>query len=255
MKRTTPGATMRAFAFALLLPLAGGLAGCDSLTGSSNSDSIEGTWVVTDGDYTLFVEITSSTITVYDGQLTGCFEREMYTINEHDGDQYTLEEQSSGFTLTFTIRRQGDNLVVGFGSETETYAPSDQNLDQLEICAVETGGGSDPSIVCADLPTISVGQTVVGDLSAGDDMYNGRYYDLYGLTLTSQTQVNIAAASDAIDTYLFLYQGDGTFIMENDDGGTGTNSNLIPTLDAGCYRIEVTSFFSSETGSYTLSVN
>ncbi len=237
-----------------MLPLAG-LVGCDALTGSSNNDSIEGTWVLTDGDYTVFIEVTSSTVTVFDGQMDTCFEREVYEITERDGEDYTLTEQTSGFSLTITIRRDGDNLTVGLGSETETYSPSDQNLAQLEICPVETGGGSDPSIDCSTLPAISVGQTIIGELTTGDDMNNSKYYDLYGLTLNAQTQVHIAATSDAVDMYLYLYESDGTFIMENDDGGTGTNSSLMPTLDAGCYRIEVTSYFSSETGSYTVSVN
>lgn len=256
MNSTAQGAGIRALALALtfVLPVVG-LAGCDAITGSSDSDSTQGTWVLVEGNQTTFVEVTVSTIIVYDGRLDSCFERAVYDIIHQDGDTYTLSGPVATEVAIFTITRQGDDLVIDDQGQRRTFAASDQDLAQLDLCGVDAGGGADPSIDCSTLPTISLGQTVVGELSVGDDMNSGRYYDLYGLTLTSQIQVTIAAASNAVDTYLYLYESDGTFVTKNDDGGTGPNSSMMPTLDAGCYRIELTSYFSGETGSYTLSVN
>ena len=250
-----------AIRLALLLTLAfGGLAGCDAISGlTGDDDSIEGVWMVDEGTFVVFLEITSSTITVYDGDPSECFYIEVFNITNVDGDQYTITQAGTSFSITLTIRRDGDNLSISFTdngtTETEIYQPSDQDVSQLQECTVAAGGGDDPAISCSALPAISVGQTINGDLSSSDDTFEGAYFDLYGLTLGSSTTVQIDAASSEFDTYLYLYQGDGTYIANNDDGGTGTDSSLSITLDAGCYRIEITSFFSGETGSYTLSVN
>ncbi len=242
-------------ALLLLLPMMG-LAACDELTGSDDDDGIEGTWVLTEGSESVFLQITSSTVTVYDGEIDDCFYIETYNLTPQEGDQYTIAEPNSGFSFTVTIRRDGDNLIVGFENETEVYEPSDQDLSQLEECAVEAGGGGDPSITCSELPAISVGQAIDGELTTSDDMYEGRYFDLYGLTLSSETSVQIDATSDPVDTYLYLYEGDGTYITENDDASSETfNSRINTTLSAGCYRIEVTSWGDGETGAYTVSVN
>lgn len=254
MRRLGTRSSIHVLILALLLPLAG-LAGCDSITGSSSGDGIEGTWVLVDGDYTTYVRITSNTVAVYDGYMDSCFERISFNIVSHDGDVYTLGYQLSDQTMTVTIVRNGDNLVVTFADGSETYQSSNQNVDQLELCTADTGGGADPSIDCSSLPAISVGQTINGELNTSDDINSGRYFDLYGLTLGSPTQVQIDAVSDPVDMYLYLYESDGTFLGEDDDGGTGYNSKMTPTLQAGCYRIEVTSFSDGETGVYTLSVS
>jgi hypothetical protein len=261
MTNATPPAFRRHAArlvLLLMIPFAG-LAGCDAILGSdAEEEGIEGTWVFEDGDFRVFLRITSTDVTVWDGMVGDCYYMEEYTITAQDGDEYTLTEASSSFSLTITIRREGDTLVIGIGGEqTEVYQSSDQDVTQLEICPVQAGGGDDPAIDCSALPAITVGQTINGELNTGDTMADdGRYFDLYGLTLGGQTTVQIDAVSDPIDTYLYLYEDDGTFIAENDDADINTfNSRINTTLTAGCYRVEVTSFGSGETGTYSVSVN
>ena len=245
---------MRAAAlFALLLPLAGPV-GCDLITGSDdeNDGSIHGTWVLQEDAGASYLEITSTTITVYDEEAGGCFTVRENEIVSRDGDRFTLSPVGSDLYFTYTIRREDDSLVIGFEDRTITYQPSDQDVAQLDVC---TGGGDDPSIDCAALPAVSIGQTISGELTTGDPIVDSRYFDLYGLTLTAATAVRIDATSDVIDTRLFLYEADGTPITADDDGGTGTNSRVEADLQAGCHRIEVTSYFAEETGAYTLQVN
>lgn len=246
-------------ALLLLLPLVG-LAGCDAITGNDDDDSIQGTWVDSGGTFPFYLEITNSSVTVYDGEEGGCFYIERYTIVSSDGDTYTLEEQTSSFQADVVLRVVDGDLHVTLsseqGSETEVYTRSDQDVSQFEECTVDAGGGGDPSITCSELPAITVGQTINGELTTGDAMDSGRYFDLYGLTLGSQTQVQIDAMSDPVDTYLYLYGADGTYITENDDADSSTfDSRISMTLDAGCYRVEMTSWGDGETGAYTLSVN
>jgi len=72
--------------------------------------------------------------------------------------------------------------------------------------------------------------------------------------------VAILLTSSAFDTYLYLIGTDGTLIALNDNGGGGSNSR-IPAISGyytlpstGTYTIEVTSYATNVTGSYTLSL-
>lgn len=63
-------------------------------------------------------------------------------------------------------------------------------------------------------------------------------------------------SSTEFDSYLYLYQADGTLITENDDASdasvsAGLQIQMIPV----CYRIEVTSFGDGETGAYTARID
>ncbi|MGK7310824.1 MAG: PPC domain-containing protein [Candidatus Longimicrobiales bacterium M2_2A_002] len=236
----------------LVLPLVG-LAGCDLITGSDD-DGIEGVWALTETTRSEFLEITSGTLDVY-MRVDSCYYVERLIISEHQGDRYTMTDSISSFSFTLRMYREGDNLVVENGNALLTYQPSSQNLSELERCAVQAGGGDDPSIACSSLPAITIGEPISGDLTTSDDLFNSRYYDLYGLTVSSETQVQIDALSDVVDTYLYFYGADGTYIAENDDGGADVNARLTGTVQPGCYRVEVTSFGDGETGPYTLSVN
>lgn len=242
----------------LLLPLVG-LAGCDAITGSDDEASIEGTWVLTEGSSTLYLEITDTTVTVYDGVAGECFDIMELDIVGRDGATYTLEDPDSGYPVDVFMRVVDGQLSVGEpegDTDPELYAPSDQDVSQLEECVyTDGGGGTDPAIDCSSLPAITVGQSIDGELTTSDPVFEGNYFDLYGLTLDASTEVRIDLTSRSIDAYLFLYESDGTYIDEDDDGGADLDASLTTTLPAGCYRIEATSYFGDETGPYTLSVN
>ena len=60
-----------------------------------------------------------------------------------------------------------------------------------------------------------------------------------------------------MDTYLYLLQGSGTSgsVIESDDnGGSGTNSQIVRTLSSGTYTVEATTYYSAQTGSFTLTI-
>lgn len=64
-----------------------------------------------------------------------------------------------------------------------------------------------------------------------------------------------SGATPVGDTYLRLYDSNGTLIAENDDGGTGLNSLLRFTANsAGTYYIEADSWNGGSLGEYTLAV-
>ena len=101
------------------------------------------------------------------------------------------------------------------------------------------------------------GQWAVGCQSSEPDRGHSRYYSF---TLDQESEVTIDLESDDADPYLYLRQGNtrsGTVVEggEDDDGGEGTNSQLVVTLEEGTYTIEATTYAEEETGSFTLSIS
>ena len=85
----------------------------------------------------------------------------------------------------------------------------------------------------------------------------GSYIDYYSITPTVSGSVTIRLESTE-NTYLLLYEGSlttGAPSQENDDHGTGTNSQIVVNMTAGTkYIIGATTNVSNTTGSYTLSL-
>lgn len=245
----------------LLLFLA--LSGCDQLgvLGGEETASVQGTWVHTDGSQVEYIEITSTSFTVFESAQAGCFFITRYAITARSDDTYTLEDQASGTVASVVLRVESGRLSVREAGEdvgsAVLYDPSTQDTGELDECT-EFTGGDDPSVDCASLPAIDVGETLSAELST-DDHFDGSYYfDLYGLTLEAEREVTIGMSSSDFDTYLYLYEADGTYIDEDDDGGEGNegkDSELTAALAAGCYRIEASSWDYEATGAYTLTVN
>lgn len=242
-----------------LFPLAVGIAACDSGTEPDpDLPDIVGTWTAPDGDFTLFLAITSTTLTEYYGVEGQCFFVGVYTIVSRDGDTVTLRPQGTSQTFNLIFRREGSSLRLidpsSFNQQGILMSSTSTDVTALPECG-QGAGGSDPAIDCASLTPITVGGTINGELTNTDESWIGSYYDLYSLTLDAQQQVTITQSSGQIDSYLYLYESDGTYITEDDDSGGNFDSAITQTLSAGCYRIEASSWGSGETGTYTLSVN
>jgi len=110
-----------------------------------------------------------------------------------------------------------------------------------------------------DISSIAVGQTQSGTLSGSDpQLGDGSYYDVWALSVSSPTDVEIRMTSSDFDTYMILHAGTpssvGAQLADNDDGDDGTNSRLAGTLQPGNYVIVANSYSGGSTGSYQLSV-
>lgn len=114
---------------------------------------------------------------------------------------------------------------------------------------------------CAPL-AMSVGQTVSGELTAGDcrSGVRGTSYltDRYSFSGTAGRRIAIRARG--FDTFLYLIGPNNTVIASDDDSG-GDLGSRIPgsagylTLPmSGTYTIEVTSYGPNETGDYSLMI-
>lgn len=114
--------------------------------------------------------------------------------------------------------------------------------------------------------TISTGQVINGALAPGDCLSPLRVTDgaspladRYSFTGTAG-QPAIISVTSQVDTFLYLLDGVGTVIAENDDTAAGAssripaNSNFFILPATGTFIIEVTSFAAGVAGDYALSV-
>jgi len=127
--------------------------------------------------------------------------------------------------------------------------------------ARSSASSSSSASLCAAPVAASWGVTYTGSLAAGDCTGGARgssfYTDSFSFNGTAGQQIAIQLSSGSFDTYLYLRLA-GSTLTSNDDGAGGTNSRIPASSgyytlpSTGVYLIEVTSYASSQTGSYSL---
>lgn len=138
--------------------------------------------------------------------------------------------------------------VVGSSSSLNSSSSSSSSSTAASGCSVVA---------------ISAGTSYNYALSSGDCTSGARgtsyYTDRYSFNATAGQQISIQLTSSAFDTFVYLKNTTGTAITFNDDSGGTTNSRIpvtsgLYTLPAvsGTYEIEVTSYATLRTGSYSL---
>ncbi|HEY0015332.1 MAG TPA: hypothetical protein VGC13_03410 [Longimicrobium sp.] len=105
---------------------------------------------------------------------------------------------------------------------------------------------------------LRMGQSVRGELGDGDYEGEAGLEDHYRIEGAPGSQITVYAESDDFDTYLeFGTWGGGELDMtsDDDDGGQGTNSEMVAEFgDDGVHHVVVRSFSGDEAGAYTLRV-
>ncbi len=141
-----------------------------------------------------------------------------------------------------------------------------KNLMQSGLALLITGsllaacGGDDPSgpdlSACPGGTELRMDHTVSGTLAEGDALdIDGAYLDRFAFGLDSGGTVRISMTSEDVNAWLWLLSSDESVLGHDNDSGTGTNSLLVQSLDAGCYYVEATTAFPGESGSYTLTLS
>lgn len=125
------------------------------------------------------------------------------------------------------------------------------------INAIGGGGGG-----CSTTP-IAVGQTINGALATTDCRYptgSSWYSDAYSFNGTAGQQVAISLSSSTFDTWVALVGPSGSELVNDDNGGGGTNSRIPATSgfftlpSSGTFTIQASSSAINVTGSYTLTL-
>lgn len=93
------------------------------------------------------------------------------------------------------------------------------------------------------------------DVAAGVSHARRTFARHYVFELNEALEVQIDLSSNDFDTYLLLKSSTGILLDENDDLASGnTDSRIEARLDAGTYRIVVTSYAFGATGHYELNL-
>ena len=109
---------------------------------------------------------------------------------------------------------------------------------------------------CEFLSEYALEQTFNGRLGTGDCVTeDGAFVDFYRFILPATTDVTITQRSEALDSKLLLYRGDGTLVTSDDDSDpeTTAGARITATLPAGTYLIGASSFDDGESGDYQIS--
>lgn len=234
-----------------------GLAGCSGLLGSGGGDGIE------PGD-TVETQLTTDAgrDPVYDDLA------EAYTLTLDSSTTVSIGMRSEAFDTHLLLTQNGNsvaedddggsgldsNLVTTLDTGTYTvwagsFSGSGTGSYTLSVSEVDPASEASPD-------SIQVGSTVDGQLTNGAarDPVRDDLARPYEVSLDSSTDVEVSLSSSDFDTYLVITQ-DGAEVATDDDGGSGLDSELVESLDAGTYTIWAGSFSGSSTGRFTLSVS
>jgi hypothetical protein len=173
-------------------------------------------------------------------------------------DGYLTLYDSKGNVLRFDDNSygSGDPLIVQYlPAGTYKLAARDISGGPGGIYEIDlrTTAGPRPAF-CGSRGPISVGGTVTGNIMyTGCQYYDSTFADVYSLTLSADTAVELRANSTDFDAYLVLLDSKGNLIDQDDDSGGGTNALVTQFLPAGSYYVVVKPFgdYTSH-GTYTL---
>ncbi len=174
------------------------------------------------------------------------------SVFDSEDNFFGLDDNSGG---EFDSRLELELPVGIFIIEATSFEPGEGGPYTL---AVFLEGAPPPPPPPPPPPTlISLGDTVNGLLEASDARSNvgdGSFADNYVLTLDTAQIVTIELSSNAFDTFLSVFVGEGGLGASDDDGGPGSDSRLELALPVGTFTIEASSSVPGDGGAYTLSV-
>jgi hypothetical protein len=195
-----------------------------------------------------------------------------YLITGNPGDRVVVQMHSDDFDTYLRWGRQES----GEWTETVVNDDSGEGTDsRLVVTLSDEGGyelragafgGDEAGAYTLELSTpaalrtgsLRVGETVQGEIAEGDYEGEGGVEDHYAITGTAGEVVTVFAESTEFDPYVSAGAQIGGEFRESgadDDGGVGTNSQLVTDIPAGGTLHVIVRAFSGEVGGpYTLRV-
>jgi uncharacterized protein YjdB len=163
--------------------------------------------------------------------------------------------------VTGAVVAENDDGNGGTDSRVERLFPAGRYLvlattfDPLGTGAYQlTIGPAQP--VCLNATPIVPPATVTATLTTSAcQLGDASYADRYELRLPVSSIVTLNLRSTTLDAFLFIESASGELVGRDDDGGSGTDSRLTVTLDAGTYIVYANSVGQPSVGPYILSID
>ena len=182
---------------------------------------------------------------------SGDFDTYLRWGREQAGDFETLEFDDDGAGGTNARLEVAVETTGRYAIHANSYAA---DLTGAYSLSVESATGG-----TAGLPSVTLGQTVSGRLETTDPLLgDNSHYELFAYQGRPGEQVLVTMRSGDFDAYLAVGRiAVGAFesTETNDDGGGGTDSQVLATLGAdGVLAIRANSLGAGQTGAFTLNV-
>jgi len=219
-------------------------------------------------------------LTLADRQLADSSRYRLYTFDARLGDTVSADMLSDDLDANLIVADAAANplarnddagggcnahlsFVVPAAGSYDLFANSSSpgELGEFTISLVQGVTAAARDTTCRGFGrvkgVIQVGQTVKGQLTAGDPLLrtDSSYYQRWVLPLEAGRTITVDLVSDDFDSYLLVTRGRGQKLVENDDGGGGCNARVVYTAtDDHPVRLVVNSAGKRQTGRFTLGV-
>lgn len=129
------------------------------------------------------------------------------------------------------------------------------------VVALALACGEDPTAsepVCGDQPPITVGASVEGALTEGDQRFADSYIDYYALQVDVTDRLTVTLSSTEMDPLILLFDRGRVLEQAFHAAGSLPGVEEAPTItrsfSPGCHLLGASAFTPDTTGAYTLSV-
>jgi len=199
---------------------------------------------------------------------------DVWEFDGRSGQDVIIELRSGAFDTYLELRDPQGSVVAenddGLGDGTDSFIAAHLNRGGRHRISVrgygdrESAGLYELSLSLSTSAArpgqtidVRVGETYLGRLEPGDSlMGDSSYADVFLLRPAAGGRVTIQHRSSDFDAYLLLQDADGRTLATDDDGGSGTDSQISYEVRAGrTYRIVANSYGEERrTGTYRLTV-
>ena len=197
-----------------------------------------------------------------------------YTFSANEGDLIGVSLSSDAFDAYVSLLDASDEVLtsdddggLGIDSRIVLFRAPATGTFSIEATSYGSGEAGSYTLILTrteapECTAISYGQTLEGSLDLSDTTSVARTdsrADCYTFSSMADEGIIVSIISDDFDTYLSLLDPSGQIIASDDDGGEGSDSRIpeegtLTIPSTGDYTIEVTSYFSDETGTYSLTL-
>ncbi len=191
----------------------------------------------------------------------GCNARLVYTAQDDHPLRILVNTASRPPRQTgrFTLRVSDGEAAVETKGNCRFTATASASAPSAPPAAAPAGQPLQQKVSSSAMPTIRVGESINGALTASDSLYpDTSYFKLYQFTAPGPSDtITIDLSSDDFDPVLIVRGEDLENSLINDDGGPGCASRIVRAFPSrGPYRILVntTNTPKRQTGNFTLSI-
>jgi len=213
------------------------------VVGAASEGSISETSSVYRGSYVEVFEVTLASSIDLEISLTSDSFDTLLIVTEPAGSELDDDDGGSGTNSRLRIPAAAPGTYRIYARAWDARSTGPFRLAVNEYVA-------GPSAESARATRLESGRTHFGRITDSSPSYRSRLVEVYELRLSSRSSVDIQLRSDEFDAYLFVVTPNG-YVIEDDDGMEFTHSRvLLDDVEAGLYRVYVSSFGGQDEGEF-----